>query len=152
MSIRSNILAWRIPWTEEPGRLQFMGLQRVRYDWTTNIFSCTVLYLVWRGYKNYETKFELLLCFTQSSRSIEFIVLCAVLSCFSHIRLFANLWTIACQAPLSMGILQARILEWVLFSSSRGSFRPRDPTLISYISIDTSTTWETHSVQFSSVA
>ena len=32
MSIRSNILAWRIPWTEEPGRLQFMGLQRVRYD------------------------------------------------------------------------------------------------------------------------
>ena len=25
----SNILAWEIPWTEEPGRLQFMGLQRV---------------------------------------------------------------------------------------------------------------------------
>ena len=28
----SNILAWRIPWTEEPGRLQSMGLQRVRWD------------------------------------------------------------------------------------------------------------------------
>ena len=28
----SNILAWRIPWTEEPGRLQFLGLQRVGYD------------------------------------------------------------------------------------------------------------------------
>ena len=26
----SNILAWRIPWTEEPGRPQFMGLQRVK--------------------------------------------------------------------------------------------------------------------------
>ena len=26
MAIHSNILAWRIPWTEEPGRLQFMGL------------------------------------------------------------------------------------------------------------------------------
>ena len=26
------ILAWRIPWTEEPGGLQFMGLQRVRHD------------------------------------------------------------------------------------------------------------------------
>ena len=25
-------LAWEIPWTEEPGRLQFMGLQRVRHD------------------------------------------------------------------------------------------------------------------------
>ena len=28
----SSILAWEIPWTEEPGRLQFMGLQRVRHD------------------------------------------------------------------------------------------------------------------------
>ena len=28
----SSILAWRIPWTEEPGRLQSMGLQRVGYD------------------------------------------------------------------------------------------------------------------------
>ena len=29
---RSSILAWKIPWTEEPGRLQSMGLQRVRHD------------------------------------------------------------------------------------------------------------------------
>ena len=28
----SSILAWRIPWSEEPGGLQFMGLQRVRLD------------------------------------------------------------------------------------------------------------------------
>ena len=32
MATHSSILAWRIPWTEEPGRLQFMGLQRVGYD------------------------------------------------------------------------------------------------------------------------
>ena len=32
MATHSNILAWRILWTEEPGRLQSMGLQRVRYD------------------------------------------------------------------------------------------------------------------------
>jgi len=38
------------------------------------------------------------------------------------------------QAPLSMGILQARILEWVAMPSSRGSSRPRDQTHISYIS------------------
>ena len=31
----SSILAWRIPWTEEPGGLQSMGLQRVRQDWET---------------------------------------------------------------------------------------------------------------------
>ena len=34
----SSILAWRIPWTEEPGKLQSMGSQRVRHDWGTNIF------------------------------------------------------------------------------------------------------------------
>ena len=32
MSTHSSILAWRIPWTEEPGRLQSTGLQRVRQD------------------------------------------------------------------------------------------------------------------------
>ena len=31
----SSILAWRIPWTEEPGRLQFMGSQRVGQNWAT---------------------------------------------------------------------------------------------------------------------
>ena len=37
---------------------------------------------------------------------------------------FAAPWTIALQAPLSMGILQARILEWVAISFSRGFSRP----------------------------
>jgi len=32
MATHSSILAWRIPWTEEPDRLQSIGLQRVRYD------------------------------------------------------------------------------------------------------------------------
>ena len=32
MAIHPNILAWRIPWTEEPGGLQSMGSQRVRHD------------------------------------------------------------------------------------------------------------------------
>ena len=32
MTAHSSILAWRIPWTEEPARLWFMGLQRVRYE------------------------------------------------------------------------------------------------------------------------
>ena len=31
MAIRSSILTWEIPWTEEPGGLQFMGLQRIRH-------------------------------------------------------------------------------------------------------------------------
>ena len=33
----SSILAWKIPWTEEPGGLQSMRLQRVRHDWVTSL-------------------------------------------------------------------------------------------------------------------
>ena len=36
MATHSSILAWRIPWTEEPGGLWSIALQRVRHDWTTN--------------------------------------------------------------------------------------------------------------------
>ena len=32
MATHSSVLVWRIPWTEEPGRLQSMGSQRVRHD------------------------------------------------------------------------------------------------------------------------
>ena len=35
MATHSSILTWRIPWTEEPGRLQSMGLQRVKHGWVT---------------------------------------------------------------------------------------------------------------------
>ena len=42
----------------------------------------------------------------------------------SRVQLFATSWTVAHHAPLSMGILQARILEWVAMPSSRGSSRP----------------------------
>ena len=37
MATHSSILAWRIPWTEEPGGLQFVGSQRVGDDWETTI-------------------------------------------------------------------------------------------------------------------
>ena len=43
MATHSSILAWRIPWTEEPGRLWSIGSQRVGRDWATNtvdIYSC----------------------------------------------------------------------------------------------------------------
>ena len=36
MATHSSILAWRIPWTDEPGRLQSMGSQRVRHNWANN--------------------------------------------------------------------------------------------------------------------
>ena len=39
MSTHSSSRAWKIPWTEEPGRLQSMGLQRVGHDWETSLHS-----------------------------------------------------------------------------------------------------------------
>ena len=41
MATPSSILAWRITWTEEPGGLQSMGLQRVGHDWVINMHACT---------------------------------------------------------------------------------------------------------------
>ena len=43
MLTHSSILAWRIPWTEEPGRLQSMGLLRVGHDWATSLSLSAVL-------------------------------------------------------------------------------------------------------------
>ena len=41
--------------------------------------------------------------------------------------------TVAHLAPLPMGVLQARTLEWIAMPSSRGSSQPRDQTLVSHI-------------------
>ena len=39
MATHSSIIAWRIPWTEKPGGLQPMGLQKVGHDWATDIIN-----------------------------------------------------------------------------------------------------------------
>ena len=45
MAAHSSILAWKIPWTEEPGRLQSMGSQRVGHNWATSLsLSDTIKY------------------------------------------------------------------------------------------------------------
>ena len=49
MATHSSILAWRIPWTEEAGRLQPMGLQTVGHDWVTS------LSLSWRPTRPFRT-------------------------------------------------------------------------------------------------
>ena len=41
MATHSSIPAWKIPWTEQPGGLEFMGLQR-GHDWATNMFTFTL--------------------------------------------------------------------------------------------------------------
>ena len=55
---------------------------------------------------------------------------CVVLS---RVQLFVTTWMGVCQAPLSMEILQARILEWIAMPSSRGSSQPRNRIQVSRI-------------------
>ena len=52
----------------------------------------------------------------------------------TSVQLFVTPWTAAHQAPLSMGILQSRILEWFAMPSPRASSQPRDRTSVSYVS------------------
>ena len=46
MAPHSNTLAWKIPWTEEPGRLQSMDSLRVGHDWATSLSLFTFIH--WR--------------------------------------------------------------------------------------------------------
>ena len=46
MAPHASTLAWKIPWTEEPGRLQSMGLLRVGHDWATSLSFFTFMH--WR--------------------------------------------------------------------------------------------------------
>ena len=46
MAPHSSTLAWKIPWVEEPGRLQSMGLLRVGHDWATSLSLSTFMH--WR--------------------------------------------------------------------------------------------------------
>ena len=77
-----------------------------------------------------------------------FFPLVCGLGLFSRVWLFETQWTVACQDPLSMKILQAGTLEQVAMPSSRGSSQPRDRTaslmspVLSGTSFTTRGTWE----------
>ena len=57
-------------------------------------------------------------CVYSHLRSV-YVYVCAQL--LQYVQLFVTPWTVACQASLFRGILQARILEWVTVPFSRGS-------------------------------
>ena len=50
MATHSSILAWKIPWVEEPGRLQSRGSQRVGHDWATSLHICIYMLLILKIY------------------------------------------------------------------------------------------------------
>ena len=59
----------------------------------------------------------------------------------------ATPWTVARHTPLSMGILQARIQEWIAVPSSRASSQPRDRTQVPHIAGGFFTSWATREAQ-----
>ena len=56
IATHSSTLAWEIPWTEKPGRLQSMGLQRVRCNWANILsFCCLFQYKNWLSFRGKNT-------------------------------------------------------------------------------------------------
>ena len=121
MVTHSSILAWRILWTEEPGRLQSIGSQRVGRNLattaTTNRYKQVKQVTRTRVWKEWSC------CFVQGSpwrrvRKRQWKLLQSCLILHNPMR----------RSPPGSsvhGILQARILEWVAIHFSRGSSRPR---------------------------
>ena len=132
MATHSSVLAWRISGTGEPSGLLSIGSHRVRHDWSdlavaaagTNKGQIKQRHLLLNISK-------LLITIKHSFKKCKLGACCAV--SFSHVRLFATLWTVAHQTPLSMRMLQTRLLEWVAMPSSRGSSQPRNQTQVSSI-------------------
>ena len=128
MAPHSSTLAWKISWKEEPGRLQSMGSWRVRHDWATSLSLFTFMH--WRR------KWQPIPVFLAGeSQGQGSLVGCHLWGCrvghdwsdlaamlllnhFSHVWLCVTLWTVAYQAPLSMGFLQAKTLKWIAMPSS----------------------------------
>ena len=120
IATHSSILAWKIPCTEEAGRLQSMESQRVGYNWSTNTYT------PW-----YHLQVESKVC---------------VLSCSD---VSDSLWSHGLYQPGSSvhGVFPARILEWIAMHSSRGSSQRRDWTQVSHTTGRFFTVWATREAQ-----
>ena len=125
MATHSSVLAWRIPGMGEPGGLPSMGSHRVGHDWSDLAAAAAALHRV-------------------SNR----MHVC-MLSCFCHVWLFATLWTVAHQAPLSMGFSRQGYWSGLPFPSPGDLPNPgiEPGSLMSPALADgfftTSATWET---------
>ena len=118
MATYSSILAWRVPWIEEPGELQSAGSQRVGHDWGTNTTEAQSLPKRVLGSADWSPLLALLSrglfffffffgCTTEQTWSS---VCTATQSCVTLCD------PMDCSPPRSTvhGIFQARILEWVV--------------------------------------
>ena len=128
MATHSSIFAWKIPWTEEPGGIQSMGLQRVGHNWSRLQFILNIIIMIfWSWFHKYPNWTNLIyFSFTHHGSHVCVCTQFCPTLCDS----------IDCSPPGSTvhWIFQARILQWVAGFYSRGSSQPRDRTHISYVS------------------
>ena len=143
MTTHSNVLAWRIIWTEKPGRLQSMGSHKIGHDWS-NLVVVVVYCDKLPSYPNFD--FELFCTWIVTAATAHF---CSQLRDVLKVLVTQSCQTLCnpmdCSPPGSPvhRILQARILEWVAISFSWGSSPPRDQTHISCITSRFFTVWAT---------
>ena len=148
MAPHSSTLAWKIPWMEEPGRLQSMGSRRVGHNWVTSLSLFTFMH--WRR-KWQPTPVFLpgesqgrggpggLLSMGSHRVGHDWSNLAAAAAVNSSycclvakpcLTLLWPPWTIGSSLE---GISLARILEWIAISFARASSWPRDRTCVSCI-------------------
>ena len=124
MATHSNILAWRIPWTEESGGLQSIGLKRVRHDWATFTFfqfthELSPLTPHWRCSQLFPT----LQWTCDTKNKVE--ILCIYMTQFSSV---AQSSVVSLSITNSQSLLKLMSIEWVIsysvipFSSCLQSF------------------------------
>ena len=150
METHSSVLTWRVPWTEEPGELQSMGLQRVGHDWAHSQIV-DLQYCVrsrWTAKWFSYIYIHMYLFFSDSCPlcyKILSIIPCAIQQVLADYLFYIScccLVTPSCQTfcdPMDCsqpgfsvhGIFQAGILEWIAIPVSRGSSLPRDWTQVS---------------------
>ena len=155
MAPHSSTLAWKIPWTEDPGRLQSMGLLRVGHNWASSLslslscigegngnpLQCSLLenprdggawWAVVYGVAQSRTRLKRLS--SSSSRSCP--TLCNPIDCSLP------------GSPLTMGFSKQECWCGLPFPFSRGSSWPRDQTWISCIAGRFFTVWATREVVY----
>ena len=120
----SSVLAWRIPGTDEPGRLPSVGSHRVGHDWsdlTADLAACLLLVYILAVVAIWES-LELCSLFNEC-------MLLLLLSHFSRVRLCDPIDVSPRGSPVP-GILQARTPEWVAISfSNAGKWKVRVKSL-----------------------
>ena len=96
MATHSSILAWRIPWTEEPGRLQSMGLQKVGHDWMTSLLT----FKFFNRQRHYFCFVMWFVCYYFINVTYTYTHTCVHAEWFSHVWPFCDL--MECSPPDSL--------------------------------------------------